>query len=76
MRVLYHPEFPKDVRKFESRYAEVSSRLGERFSKEVEEAIEAVKMSPTSAGHFLNVGSEIPRKMRRRNLKSFPFFVV
>ncbi len=75
MRVSYHPEFPKDVLKFQGGYAEVSSLLGKRFRKEVDDAVAAVKMSPTSAGHFLNLGSEIKRKMRRRNLKTFPFFV-
>jgi hypothetical protein len=76
MRVFYHPEFPKDVLKFEAGYVEVSSLLGKRFRQEVEDAVGAVKMSPTSAGHFLNLGSEIDRKMRRRNLKTFPFFVL
>jgi hypothetical protein len=38
--------------------------------------LEAIKSSPTSAGHFLNLGSSIVPELRRRNLKSFPFFVL
>lgn len=74
MRVSYHPEFPADVRRFQTSYNEVSGQLGKRFRKEVDEAIEAIKASPTSAGHYLNLGSEIARQIRRRNLKTFPFF--
>lgn len=43
MRVLFHPEFPKEVRRFEAEYAEVSNGLGRRFRKAVGEAIEAIK---------------------------------
>jgi hypothetical protein len=77
MRVSYHPEFPADVLKFEIQYREVSLQLGARFRKEVDEAIESIKLSPGSAGHFLNLGSAIARvRMRRRNLKNFPFFLL
>ena len=59
MRVIFHPEFPQDVQKFEKEYAQISDGLGLRFRLEVDQAIEAVKASPTSAGHILNLGSKI-----------------
>jgi hypothetical protein len=52
MRVLFHPEFPKDVRRFEADYAEISDALAARFRDEVGQALDAIKASPTSAGHF------------------------
>jgi len=76
MTVLYHPEFPQDIKKFEAQYREISARLGQRFRGEVDKAIERIKESPSSAGHFLNTGSQIVKEVRRRNLKSFPFFVL
>lgn len=76
MRVLFHPEFPKDVRRFEADYTNVSTGLAVRFRKEVDDAVEAIKSSPGSAGHFLNLGSAIVPELRRRNLRAFPFFVL
>ena len=73
MRVLFHPEFPKDVRRFEADYAEISDSLAARFRDELGQAVDAIKASPTSAGHFLNQGSSIVPELRRRNLRSFPF---
>jgi hypothetical protein len=76
MTVIFHPEFPNDIRRFESGYARLSAALGARFRDEVDIAIEAVKASPNSAGHFLNLGSSIVPEFRRRNLKVFPFFIL
>jgi hypothetical protein len=76
MRVLFHPEFPEDIRRFEAEYSQVSEGLAIRFRSEVDQALDAIKSSPTSAGHFLNVGSSVVPALRRRNLKSFPFFVL
>jgi hypothetical protein len=76
MRVLFHPDFPKDVRRFGADYAAVSPGLAARFRQEVDLAVEAVRTSPASAGHFLNLGSVVVRHFRRRNLRSFPFFVL
>jgi len=39
MRVLYHPQFPKDVRRFELEYATISNGLAARFQSEVSQAI-------------------------------------
>ena len=39
-------------------------------------AIEAVKLAPASAGHYLNLGSKIVPELRRRNLRAFPFFIL
>ena len=53
MRVLFHPDFPKDIRKFETDYKAISEGLGTRFRKEVLDAVDAVKTAPQGAGHFL-----------------------
>jgi hypothetical protein len=76
MRVSYHPEFAQDIKKYEGQYREISPRLGSRFRAEVSKAIERIKSSPGSEGHFLNTGSQIVKEVRRRNLAAFPFFVL
>lgn len=76
MRVIFHPEFPKDIRKFEEDYAEISDGLASRFRNEIDDAVEVIKVSPTSAGHFLNLGSSLVPELRRKNLKAFPFFIL
>ena len=76
MTVIFHPEFPKDIRKFQADYAQISDGLALRFRNEIDSAVEAIKVSPSGSGHFLNLGSTIVAKLRRRNLKSFPFFVL
>ena len=76
MRVSYHPGFPKDIKRFEAQYLEVSERLALRFRAAVDDAIEQIKTSPASAGHFVNTGSRIVREVRRRNLTSFPAFIL
>jgi hypothetical protein len=76
MRVIFHPEFAKDIRRFEAEYSQVSVGLATRFRDEVDQAISAIKSSPTSAGHFLNIKSPVVPELRRRNLKSFPSFVL
>jgi hypothetical protein len=76
MKVSFHPDFPDDVLLFEKDYREVSQSLAERFRTELDSAIDAIKETPTSAGHFLDLGSEIVSDLRRRNLRSFPFFVL
>jgi hypothetical protein len=76
MRVLFHPEFPKDVRRFAAEYQQISPGLGTRFFAEIDAAIEAIKRSPNSAGHFVNLGSTVVPGVRRRNLRSFPLFIL
>jgi len=76
MRVIFHPEFAEDIRRFEAEYSQVSDGLATRFRTEVDQALDAIKSSPTSAGHFLNVKSSVVSELRRRNLKSFPSFVL
>jgi len=76
MRVEFHPEFSPDLRRFEAEYSKVSDGLGLRFRNEVLQAIEAVKASPTSAGHILTAAPSASSEFRRRNLRSFPFFVL
>ncbi len=76
MKVIFHPEFPGDQRKFQAGYAEISPGLAVRFRQEIDDAIEAIKASPSGAGHFVNTGSVIVPEFRRRNLHAFPFFVL
>jgi len=76
MRVLFHPEFPKDIRKFERDYQSISEGLAVRFRHEIDEALNAIKLSPQGAGHFLQTGSKVVTAFRRRNLKAFPFFIL
>ena len=76
MRVIFHREFPDDVRKFAADYAEVSEGLAERFRQEIDEAVEAIQTSPGGAGHFLHRGASVVTALRRRNLSAFPFFVL
>jgi hypothetical protein len=76
MRVLYHPDFPKDIRKFEAEYGRVSPGLAARFREAVDGALDAIKAKPEAAGHFVQIGSRVVRECRRRNLRAFPFFVL
>ena len=76
MKIQLHPEFSKDIRKFEAQYRAVSVALAQRFRSEVTVAIEAIKLSPGSAGHYVNTGSRIVRECRRRNLRDFPYFIA
>jgi hypothetical protein len=76
MRVLFHPEFPRDIRRFEAEYSKISQGLAARFRNEVDQAVDSIKASPTGAGHFLNLRSSVVPALRRRNLRSFPFFVL
>src|ERR1051325_7329922 len=76
MRVSFHPEFPKDIRRFEAEYSTISDGLATRFRREIDEALQVIKASPSGAGHFLNVRSGIVPELRRRNLRAFPFFVL
>jgi hypothetical protein len=76
MKVVFHPEFPQDVRRFAETYREISPNLAARFLVEVDAAIAAVKNSPVGAGHCLNLSSKIVPELRRRNLRVFPFFIL
>src|SRR5438105_1981604 len=76
MRVFYHPDFPKDIKRFEAQYSKISEKLALRFRSDVDRAIDRIKMSPGSAGHFLNTGSKIVNEVRRCNLACFPFFLL
>ena len=76
MKIHVHPEFPKDIKKFEAEYAAVSDTLARRFRNEVNTSVAAIKAAPEAAGHYVNTGSRIVREFRRRNLRVFPFFIV
>ena len=53
MRVIFHPEFPKDIQKFESDYAQILEGLALRFREEIDSAVDVIKSFPTSSGHFV-----------------------
>ena len=76
MRELYHPDFPKDIRRFEAEYRKVSDGLAARFHKEIADALETIKATPQAAGHFVQTGSQVVPEFRRRNLRAFPFFIL
>lgn len=76
MKVRFHPEFPQELKRFEAEYGSISPGLAQRFRAEMLAAIDAVKASPSGAGHYVDTGSQIVREFRRRNLRSFPFFVL
>ena len=48
LRVLFHPQFPKDVRRFDLEDAAISTGLPARFQNELSQALHAVKSSPTT----------------------------
>jgi hypothetical protein len=76
MTLLFHPEFAEDLRRFEEEYGRVSEALKTRFRAEALSAIEAIRKSPQSAGHYFSVNSAIVPEFRRRNLRAFPFFIL
>ena len=76
MKVSFHPEFATDILRFSEDYRRVSAGLATRFRNEVDQAIAAIIRSPLSAGHFVESESEFIENVRRRNLRSFPFFVL
>ena len=75
MRVTFHPGFSKDILKYGSPYSVISDRLEGRFREDLDRALAAIKDSPRSAGHFLNVPHALG-EVRRKNLRDFPFFVL
>ena len=76
MKFLYHPDFPKDILRFAEQYGAISQKLEARFRSDVDDALIRIKSAPTSVGHFLNTGSTVVTDVRRRNLSSFPYFVL
>ena len=76
MRVRFHPDFPKDIRKFSADYGIISPGLETRFRGEVDSALAAIQRAPVAAGHILDTGSRWVPEFRRRNLRAFPFFVL
>ena len=76
MRVVFHPGFPDDQQKFEAGYAEISPGLASRSRREIDGAVDAIKASPSGAGHFIKTGASVVSEFRRRNLETFPFFIL
>jgi hypothetical protein len=73
MRIAYHPDFPKDIKGYQAQYTDISPQLGARFRHEVDTAIEKIKDSPGSAGHFLNTGSKTSGKFGEQTSFLFRF---
>jgi hypothetical protein len=76
MKFSYHPEFSQDILRYAGQYGAISPRLESRFRFEVDDAEVRIKEASSAAGHFLNTGSTIVTDVRRRNLQSFPYFVL
>lgn len=76
MTVVFHPDFAGDIRRFAGKYGEISAALALRFRNEIDAAIDHIIAAPGAAGHFLRVTPGTATAMRRRNLPSFPFFVL
>ena len=52
MRVLYHPDFPKDVLRYAAQYEGISPRLGARFRVAVDEALARNQGGSDGCGTF------------------------
>jgi len=63
VKVIYHPDFPKDIKRFEAQYREVSEPLASRFREAVDDAIGRIMAAPGSAGHFVNTGSQVVKEV-------------
>jgi len=50
MKVIYHPDFPSDIRKFEMDYRQISEGLAARFRQEIESALDAINTTATLLG--------------------------
>jgi hypothetical protein len=72
-RVSYHTDFPRDIKRFDAQYREISRSLAIRFRAEVDTAIEKIKAAPGSAGHFVDTGSQIVKKCEDVISQAFPF---
>jgi hypothetical protein len=58
MRVLFHPGFPKDVRRFEAEYRKISEGFAARFHDEAVPSLEAVRFD---ACHPRRNLTDVPR---------------
>jgi hypothetical protein len=76
MKALVHPAFDDDLRQYAREYAKVYQALGRRFEKEAREALISIKNGPNHAGHPIQGHKTSIRNIRRRNLASFPFFML
>lgn len=73
MRILYHPDFPKDIRKFAAGYKAISDGLAERFRKEITDALEAIKARPRAPATFCKRGQCRSRSFDGGICAPFPF---
>jgi plasmid stabilization system protein ParE len=69
MELIYHPRAAKDARDIAYKYADASEQVHERFWVELDEAVEAIRLSP-ERHHFDSSG------LRRNNLKKFPYHIL
>lgn len=76
MRVFYHPDFPEDIRRYEKQYRVISENLAQRFRNEVASSVSMIREAPLRAGHLVRQRSVEGLEFRRRNLRSFPFFLL
>jgi hypothetical protein len=78
MRVEYHPFFAEDIKRFEAQYLRISPRLALRFRAEIDKAIDQIKESPLSAGHFVNTGKKVVTEIEDEIyvISPFSFFMA
>jgi len=76
MKVAANRQFATDSRNTLLYYEAKSGWAADHFKKALNDAVEAIRHSPTGAGHLIprNFGTGLPH--RRRNLKRFPYFIV
>ncbi|MFK7909203.1 MAG: type II toxin-antitoxin system RelE/ParE family toxin [Akkermansiaceae bacterium] len=70
MELIYHRLAVEDVREIARNHAEISEKVEELFWADLESALEMIRKYPGQ-----HPDPNFP-KMRRRNLKKFPFHVI
>ena len=70
MELIYHRLAVKDVQKIAHIHAEISEKVPELFWADLESALEMIRKHPRQ-----HPDPNFP-KMRRRNLKKFPFHII
>jgi len=53
-----------------------SEEVAHRFRNAVDEAIWAIARAPAAAGHLIHYPPDPKVAYRRRNLRTFPFFII
>jgi len=62
VKAIYHPEFPKDIKRFEAQYREVSKALAVRFRQAIDDAIQRLRASPGSVPPVPRLSFIVPKR--------------